>query len=61
MTIMTLNKITKSSKLARFMEKYSIASNLRRAEIELNKLSDRQLEDMGMSRGSVHSKVWGEF
>ncbi|MGL1920525.1 MAG: DUF1127 domain-containing protein [Hyphomicrobiales bacterium] len=61
MTISTFNKTQKVSKLSRFVAKYSANANLRRAEKELNKFSDRQLEDMGISRGDVHGKVWGEF
>lgn len=61
MTILNLNKATNAKKPLGFFAKYNQAAKYRRAENELNKLSDRLLADMGMSRGAVHGKVWGEF
>ncbi|MBL1242507.1 MAG: DUF1127 domain-containing protein [OCS116 cluster bacterium] len=60
MTIFTSNKAAKLSKLTGFFAKHSISANMRRAEKELNKCSDRTLEDLGMSRGDIHEKIWGQ-
>lgn len=61
MTIFNFNKTNTARTNNGFMARYNEAAKLRRAEKELNKLSDRMLADMGMSRGDVHGKVWGEF
>lgn len=61
MTLFTFNKAPKLSKISRLVEKYSLSAASRRAEKDLNRLSDRQLEDMGMSRGDLYGKAWGNF
>lgn len=61
MTIFAINKLNPAKKLTSFAAKYSQSAKLRRAEQELLKFDDRMLEDMGLSRGNVHSKVWGQF
>ncbi len=32
----------------------------RRAEAELLEMDDRQLADLGITRGEIHQKVWGK-
>lgn len=59
MAIVTKTNTVKKS--IGFIARYNETAKLRRAEKELNKLSDRLLADMGMSRGDVHEKVWGDF
>lgn len=59
MTIFTSNK-AKLTKITSFFAKHSIEANMRRAEKVLNECSDRTLEDMGMSRGDIHEKIWGQ-
>ncbi|PCI88007.1 MAG: hypothetical protein COB24_04545 [Hyphomicrobiales bacterium] len=61
MGLFTLTKTETTKKSAGFIAKYSETAKLRRAEKELNKMSDRMLEDIGISRGDVHGKVWGSF
>lgn len=61
MTIFAINKLNPAKKLTNFVAKYNQTAKLRRAELELLKFDDRMLEDMGMSRGDIHSKVWGQI
>ena len=61
MALFTLTKTEKTKKSTGFIAKYNETAKLRRAEREMNKMSDRMLEDIGVSRGDVHGKIWGEF
>lgn len=61
MALFTSTKTEKSKKSTGIIAKYAETAKLRRAERELNKMSDRMLEDMGVSRSDVHGKVWGQF
>lgn len=61
MALFTVNKITKSKKSNGLLAKFSESARLRRAERALLKLDDRMLSDIGVSRGDVHGKVWGQF
>ncbi|MGL1922692.1 MAG: DUF1127 domain-containing protein [Hyphomicrobiales bacterium] len=61
MAIFTFEKNNTIKKSNGLIAKYDATVKLRRAENELNKMSDRMLEDLGLSRGDVHGKVWGQF
>lgn len=61
MALFTFTKNTTTKTSNGFFAKYAVIAKARRAEKELNKLNDRLLEDMGLSRGDVHGKAWGEF
>lgn len=61
MTLFSINKTTKSKKSTGLLAKFNQQARLRRAEKALLKLDDRMLSDIGVSRGDVHGKVWGEF
>ncbi len=61
MAFSTVNKNQKAKKSRGLFAKYVETAKLRRAEKELLKLDDRMLADIGVSRGDVHGKVWGDF
>lgn len=61
MALFTTNKISKAKKSSGFIAKYNETIKIRRAERELLKMDDRMLADIGVSRGDVHGKVWGQF
>lgn len=33
----------------------------KRAEAQLNALSTRELDDIGLARGEIHARVWANF
>ncbi|MBL1419835.1 MAG: DUF1127 domain-containing protein [Alphaproteobacteria bacterium] len=61
MALFTFTKTETTKKSTGFIAKYAETSRLRRAEKQLNRMNDRMLEDIGLSRGDVHGKVWGSF
>lgn len=61
MALFTFTKTNTVKKSTGFFAKLSQTAKLRRAENALTRMNDRLLEDIGMSRGDVHGKVWGEF
>ncbi|MBL1242508.1 MAG: DUF1127 domain-containing protein [OCS116 cluster bacterium] len=61
MALFTVNKISKAKKSTGLLAKFNESARLRRAERALLKLDDRMLSDIGVSRGDVHGKVWGQF
>ncbi|MBL1419832.1 MAG: DUF1127 domain-containing protein [Alphaproteobacteria bacterium] len=61
MALFTANKNAKSKKSTGLLARFNESARLRRAEKALLKLDDRMLSDIGVSRGDVHGKVWGQF
>ena len=53
----TNNKTKTKNPIKRMIE----ASRLKKAERELLRMDDHMLADIGVSRGDVHGKIWGEF
>ncbi len=52
-----LETIRRSVKQA--IAQYRHRNACRRAEAELMEMSDRELADLGITRGEIHQKVWG--
>ncbi|MGL1920527.1 MAG: DUF1127 domain-containing protein [Hyphomicrobiales bacterium] len=61
MALFSVNKTSKTKKSLGLIAKFNETAKLRRAEKALLKLDDRMLSDIGVSRGDVHGKVWGQF
>lgn len=61
MALFTTNKNAKSKKSTGLFARFNETTKLRRAEKELYKMDDRMLSDIGVSRGDIQGKVWGQF